>query len=161
MLHGLVQKISDAAAMPKSELTGNAKKDAAAKLAAMKAVVARISGPDGTWSARSGDGSSPVQGLIFRAYEEYVTARFEAAKKPVPSDETIRAQYEKMERKEKLALRNVPEIAAIIERIKSERPARDVAAVDTDALLGDLGLYLVPILWARWFRLSRPFFYSE
>ena len=138
MLHGLVQKVSDAAAIAKSELTGNAEKDAAAKFAAMQSVANRLA--EGEWSKRSGDGSGPVAGIIYRAYEEFVLTRFAKAKKDAPTVEAIRAQYDGMGRAGQLALRNVPDIAKVIERIKSERPAKDVAAVDTSSLLGELGL---------------------
>lgn len=136
MLHGLVQKISDAAAIAKSELTGNAKKDAATKLAAMTAVRDRLVAGD--WSKRNGDGSGPVAGLIFRAFEQWVTDRATAAKKPVPDSDKLREVYDAKTRAEQLALRNVPEIAVIIDRMKSERGA--TVNVDTDGLLGELGL---------------------
>lgn len=140
MLHGLVQKVSDAAAMPKANLTGDAKKDAATKLEAMRAVANRLTDENPEWNKRSGDGSGPVQGLIFRAFEEWVEAMAKKAKKPAPTADAIRARYDAMDRKEQLALRNVPEIAKIIERIKSERGAAATSSVDTAGLLGELGL---------------------
>lgn len=138
-IHGLVQKVSDAAAMPKDQLTGDAKKDAATKLAAMVAVVERLTGEDASWNKRSGDGSGPVAGLIFRAFEEYVETMAAKRKKDAPTSEAIRARYDAMERKEQLALRNVPEIAAIIDRIKSERGATG-QTIDTGGLLKELGI---------------------
>jgi len=138
--HGFRQKISDAAAMPKDELTGDAKKDAATKLDAMRAVADRLVGDDPSWNKRAGDGSGPVAGLIFRAFSEWVAAAATAAKKPVPSDEAIKARYDAMDRKEVLALRNVEGIAKIIERIKSERPAKEADKVDTKSLLKELGI---------------------
>lgn len=138
MLHGIVQKVSDAAAIAKSELTGDAVKDAATKLAAMSSVAERLVAGD--WSKRSGDGSGPVAGIIYRAFEEWVGAMAAKAKKDVPDATAIRAKYDTMDRAGQLALRNVPAIAKIIDRIKSERPAKEVANVDTSALLGELGL---------------------
>lgn len=136
MLHGLVQKVSDAAAIAKSELTGDAEKDAATKLEAMTAVRDRLIAGD--WSKRNGDGSGPVAGVIYRAFEQWVNDMAKKAKKDAPSAETIRAKYDAMTRGEQLALRNVPAIAKIIEAIKAERgPA---ATVDTSGLLGELGL---------------------
>jgi hypothetical protein len=139
MIHGLLQKLSDAAAMPKDQLTGDAKKDAATKLAAIQAVADRITGPDGDWNKRSGDGAGPVSGIIFRAFEEYVETMAKKRKKDAPTSDAIRARYDAMERKEQLALRNVPEIAAIIDRIKSERGSK-AETVDTGSLLSELGI---------------------
>lgn len=138
--HGITQKVSDAAAMSRDELTGNPKKDAVTKLEAMRAVVERLTSDEPSWNKRSGDGSAPVAGLIFRAYSEWAVAMATERKSPIPSDDALRAKYDAMDRKQKLALRNVPAIATIIERMKSERPAKAVAAVDTDALLADLGV---------------------
>lgn len=137
MLHGIVQKVSDAAAIAKAELTGDADKDAATKLAAMSAVAERLA--NGDWSKRSGDGSGPVQGIIYRAFEEYVLATAKAKKAKV-TPEQIRAVYDKKSRAEQLALRNIPEVAKIMERIRSERGAAASKSVDTDALLGELGI---------------------
>src|SRR5437879_5011816 len=54
-VHGLVQKISDAAAMPKSELEGKSDDDIATmKFNAMKSVADRLSGENPDWSKRSG-----------------------------------------------------------------------------------------------------------
>lgn len=136
--HGLIQKISDAAAIAKSELSGDAVKDAATKFAAMSSVAERLR--SGEWSKRSGDGSGPVAGIIYRAFAEWATAMATKSKKDVPTDEKLRAVYDAKSRADQLALRNVPAIAKIIERIKSERPAKDTAAVDTSALLGELGI---------------------
>ena len=136
MLHGLAQKVSDAAAIAKSEMTGDAETDAAMKFHAMKAVADRFA--DGDWSARRGDGTGPVAGVIYRAFEEWVMAEAKKAKKPIDA-ETIRALYDAKSRADQLALRNVPEIATIIERIKAERGAKS-APVDTAGLLAELGL---------------------
>lgn len=140
LLHGIVQKVSDAAAIAKADLPKDPKKAAAAKFEAMKSVADRLTAPDGEWSKRSGDGSGPVQGVIYRAFEEWVETMAKAAKKPVPASDAIRARYDAMDRAGQLALRNVPAIAEIIERIKSERGGKAVNSVDTDSLLGDLGL---------------------
>jgi hypothetical protein len=136
MLHGLAQKVSDAAAIAKSEMTGDAATDAMTKFNAMKAVADRLA--DGDWSARRGDGTGPVAGVIYRAFEEWVMAEAKKAKKPVDA-ETIRALYDAKPRADQLALRNVPEIATIIERIKAERGAKS-EPVDTAGLLAELGL---------------------
>lgn len=137
MLHGLVQKVSDAAAIAKSELSGDPEKDATAKFEAMKSVADRLVA--GEWSKRTGDGSGPVAGVIYRAFEEWVGDMARKAKKPVPEATAIRAKYDAMDRAGQLALRNVPAIAKIIDRIKSERGSK-AETVDTGSLLGELGL---------------------
>lgn len=137
LLHGLIQKISDAAAIAKSELPNDPLEAARVKFEAMSAVAQRLI--DGDWSKRSGDGSAPVAGIIYRAFAEFVADAAKAKKQPAPSDAAIRALYDKRTRAEQLALRNVPAIATIIERMKSER-GTTAATVDTDSLLGELGL---------------------
>lgn len=138
MLHGIVQKISDAAAIAKTELTGDAEKDAATKLVAMQSVASRLL--DGDWSKRSGDGSGPVAGLIYRAFAEWVSDMSAKKKVAAPTDETMRAVYDAKTRAEQLALRNVLAIGKIIERLKAERGSAAVSSVDTGSLLGELGL---------------------
>lgn len=137
MAHGFVQKISDAAAIAKSELTGDAAKDAATKFEAMRSVAERLE--SGEWSKRSGDGSGPVAGIIYRAFEEWALAMAAKGKKDAPTAEKLRSVYDAKSRAEQLALRNVPAIAKIIDRIKSERGTTG-EAVDTSALLAELGV---------------------
>lgn len=135
--HGLIQKVSDAAAIAKSELTGDADKDAATKLEAMKSVAERLA--NGEWSKRSGDGSGPVAGIIYRAFEEWALAMAAKGKKTAPTAEKLRSVYDAKSRAEQLALRNVLAIAKIIERMKSERGTKG-EMVDTAGLLGELGI---------------------
>lgn len=137
LVHGLTQKVSDAAAIAKADLPADATEAAKVKFEAMKAVADRLA--EGDWSKRSGDGAGPVAGVIFRAFVEFVTNAAKAKKRPAPSEAEIRAVYDAKDRAGQLALRNVPEIAAIIERIKSERGA-SAAKVDASALLGELGI---------------------
>ena len=138
LVHGLTQKISDAAAMPKADLPDDPTEAAKTKFEAMKAVADRISGPDGEWTKRNGDGSGPVAGIIYRAFEQWAMERAKKAKKSITPEE-IRAVYDAKDRAGQLALKTVPEIAAIMERIKAERgPAK--SAVDADALMGELGI---------------------
>lgn len=138
MIHGLVQKVSDAAAIPKSDLPEGADAIAAVKFEAMKSVADRIIA--GEWAKRSGDGSGPVSGLIFRAFSEWVADMAAKKKVDAPSEEKLRATYDGKTRAEQLALRNVPAIAKIIDRIKSERGAVAAKSIDTGSLLGELGL---------------------
>ena len=140
MVHGLVQKISDAAAIPKDELPFGDAAIAAVKLAAMQKVADRLAAATSgdEWNAKSGDGSGAVAGVIFRAYAEFIKTMAAKREKPVPSDDDIRAAYDAKSRADQLALRNIPEIATIIVRMKAE--AGKSVAVDGDALLADLGL---------------------
>lgn len=127
--HGLVQKISDAAALGKDATPAD-------KYAAMKAVADRLI--EGEWKQSRGEGAGPVAGVIYRAFAQWVADMATKAKKPVPAAEAIRAVYDGKTRAEQLALRNVPAIAAIIETLKAAKtPAK---TVDTDSLLAGLGL---------------------
>lgn len=136
LYHGLIQKISDAAAIPAKELPADPLAAAKAKFEAMTAVADRLSA--GEWSKRSGDGSGPVVGLIFRAYYKWAVEMAAAAKKSAPAETAVRAQYDAMERKNQLALRNIPRVAEIMDELRAERtPA---AGVDASALLAELGL---------------------
>lgn len=137
LIHGLTQKISDAAAIAKSELPDDPIAAARVKFEAMSSVAQRLI--DGDWSKRSGDGSAPVAGIIYRAFAEYVANVAKAKKQPVPEDSAIRALYDKRDRADQLALRNIPEVATIIERMKAERGS-NAATVNTADLLGELGL---------------------
>jgi hypothetical protein len=129
MYHGLVQKISDAAALGKDASPSD-------KYHAMLAVTERLA--SGEWKQSRGEGAGPVAGVIFRAFSQWVADMAKAKKAPVPSAEAIRAVYDEKTRAEQLALRNVPAIAAIIETLKAAKtPAK---TVDTDSLLAGLGL---------------------
>jgi hypothetical protein len=136
MLHGLIQKVSDAAAIPKSDLTGDAATDAATKFNAMQAVANRLL--DGDWAKRSGDGSGPVAGIIYRAFRQYVVEMAAEKNADAPAEEQTRAVYDARDRAGQLALRTIPRIAEIIETLKASTPASN--KIDTSALLGELGL---------------------
>ena len=136
MLHGLIQKVSDAAAIPKADLTDDAATDAATKFNAMAAVAQRLI--DGDWTKRSGDGSGPVAGVIYRAFHLWAVEQKTAANQPAPTPEQTRAVYDARDRAGQLALRTIPRIAEIIETLKASTPAS--SKIDTSALLGELGL---------------------
>lgn len=139
MLHGLVQKVSDAAAIAKADLPTDANEAAMAKFNAMQSVADRLTAEVPEWSKRSGDSSGPVAGVIYLAFAEWVGDVAAKKKSPVPAAEAIRALYDARSRADQLALRNVPAIGKIIERIKSERGSR-AETIDTSSLLGELGL---------------------
>ena len=125
VMHGLKQKIGDAAAIGRNPETGRSA-TLADKRAAMQVVIERLQA--GSWNAERGEGGAPAGGLLFAAL-----VRMYAGKK---SDEDIRAFLAGKSDKEKAALRKNPRVAAIIEEIKAERGADD-DGVGED-LLGEL-----------------------
>ena len=135
LVHGLRQKVSDGAAIPKDQLPENPVEAARLKFSVMSDIADRLR--NGEWSARRGDGSAPVAGIIYRAFEEWALARA-AEKGATLTPEQIRASYDARDRAAQLALRNVPAIADIIARMKAERGG--ASSVDADAILADLGL---------------------
>lgn len=127
IIHGIVQKVSDAAALGKDATPSD-------KFAAMRAVADRLIA--GNWNKPAGETGAPVQGLIWQAYREVMQSLAAKAKKTV-SDDDLRVKYDAKSRADQLALRTNPEIAKVIERIKSERQTNSTV-VDTDALLAEL-----------------------
>ena len=112
MMHGLKQKIGDAAAIGRNPETGRSA-TLADKRAAMRAVIERLQA--GSWNAERGEGGAPSGGLLFAAL-----VRMYAGKK---TEEDIRAFLAGKDDKQKAALRKNPRVAAIIEEIKAERAA--------------------------------------
>lgn len=132
MMHGLIQKVSDAAALSKNSDGSSA--EPADKFAAMAAIIERLN--EGDWKRRASDGTTQPSGLIFRAYVAVVTAASKKAKRDVPAESVLRELYDRKDRSAQLALRNNPDIAAEITRLKSETGA--VATVNTDSLMDEL-----------------------
>lgn len=128
VVHGIGQKIGDAAALGKDASLSD-------KHAAMQAMATRLM--EGDWNKRAGDGTAVQPGIIYRAFRQWVADKAKKAKKPVPADDAIRASYDKLDRKGQLALRNNAEIAAIMDQMRAEQTKTEV---DTSALLGELGL---------------------
>jgi hypothetical protein len=127
LFHGIIQKVSDAAALGKDATPAD-------KHAAMQSVVDRL--VSGDWNKRSGDGSdSAPAGIIFRAFYQFAMDRAAKAKKPVPAEEAVRALYDSKTRSEQLAIRNIPEVKAIMETMRTAK----ASSVDVDSLLAELG----------------------
>lgn len=123
MMHGLKQKLVDAAAISRNPETGRAA-TVEDKFQAVKAVYDRLLA--GQWNAtREGGGGG---GLLFKAL-----CRMYGNKSP----EQIAAFLAGKTDAEKTALRKNPKIAAIIEAIRAE--TGKAANVDTDELLAELG----------------------
>ena len=124
MMHGLKQKIGDAAAISRNPDTGrSATTDD--KFDAMAEVLNRLIA--GEWNkTRAGGESGGSGGLLFKAL-----CRVKADKTPAE----VRAYLDARTKDELAALRKVPVIAATIEAIKAET-AKD-GGIDGEALLAD------------------------
>ena len=123
-LHGLKQKIGDAAAMKRNTETG-ASATLADKREAMLAVIERLLA--GQWNAtREGGtgGASLLAAALVRLQPSKTLA-------------DVRAWLETKTDAEVKALSLNPKVAPIIAEIRAERAGAD--AVDSDALLGELG----------------------
>ena len=128
MLHGLKQKLADAAAISRDTATGRAA-TIVTKFDAVKEIFDRLTGANGSWPSwnkpRAG-GAGGQGGLLARAIARYKGVEVSAAK----------AYLDRLTDAQKQALRVDPRIATIINelRLESAKPA----GIDTDALLGGL-----------------------
>ena len=109
-LHGLKQKLGDAAAISRNPDTGrSASLDD--KIAAVREVFDRITAPDGTWNkVREGGDGSGNGGLLFRAL-----CNLYAGKR---TPEQITAFLAAKSEGEKVILRRMEPVASEIERIR-------------------------------------------
>ena len=128
-LHGLKQKLVDAAAISRNPDTG-ASATVADKLDAVREVYDRITSPDGTWNKiRTGEGAN-VGGLLLRALMELKGL----------DKATVTTFLEGKTKEQIAALKAMAPVAAIIARMQSEK-AKDI---DADALLGELDMAMEP-----------------
>ena len=128
MLHGLKQKLVDAAAISRDTTTGRAA-TIVTKYDAVKEIFDRITGAGGeapSWNKPRAGGAGGQGGLLARAIARYKGVEVSAAK----------AYLDRLTDAQKQALRVDPRIATIINelRLESAKPA----GIDTDALLGGL-----------------------
>ena len=128
MIHGLKQKLVDAAAISRDTTTGRAA-TIITKFDAVKEIFDRITGAGGeapSWNKPRAGGAGGQGGLLARAIARYKNVPVEAAK----------AYLDRLTDAQKQALRVDPRIATIINelRLESAKPA----GIDTDALLGGL-----------------------
>lgn len=123
LLHGLKQKLVDAAAISRNPETGRSA-TIDDKFAAVHAVYERLL--RGEWNAVR-EGGATTGGMLLQAL-----CRLYPAKTP----DTLRAYLSAKSDAEKTALRKNPRVAAIIEEIRAE--SGKAASVDTDALLDEL-----------------------
>lgn len=129
LLHGLKQKLVDAAAISRDTTTGRAA-TIVTKFNAVKEIFDRITGAGGetpSWNKPRTGGAGGQGGLLARAIARYKNVEVAAAK----------AYLDRLTDAQKQALRVDPRIATIINDLRAE--SAKPAGIDTDALLGGLG----------------------
>ena len=127
MLHGLKQKLVDAAAISRDTTTGRAA-TIATKYDAVKEIFDRITHATApSWNKPRAGGAGGQGGLLARAIARYKSVPVEAAK----------AYLDRLTDAQKQALRVDPRIATIINELRAE--SAKPAGIDTDALLSGLG----------------------
>ena len=125
MLHGLKQKLVDAAAISRDTTTGRAA-TIVTKFDAVKEIFDRITGEKPSWNKHRAGGAGGQGGLLARAIARYKSAPVEAAK----------TYLERLTDAQKQALRVDPRIATIINELRAE--SAKPTGIDTDALLDGL-----------------------
>ena len=128
MIHGLKQKLVDAAAISRDTATGRAA-TIITKFDAVKEIFDRITGAGGkapSWNKSRAGGAGGQGGLLARAIARYKNVEVAAAK----------AYLDRLTDAQKQALRVDPRIATIINDLRAE--SAKPAGIDTDALLGGL-----------------------
>ena len=128
LLHGLKQKLVDAAAISRDTATGRAA-TIVTKFDAVREIFDRITGAGGetpSWNKPRAGGSGGQGGLLARAIARYKNVEVSAAK----------AYLDRLTDAQKQALRVDPRIATIINELRAE--SAKPAGIDTDALLGGL-----------------------
>ena len=126
LMHGLKQKLVDAAAISRNPDTGRAASPDD-KWAAVMEVYSRITGPEPTWNKTREGGAGGSGGLLFRALVRLY---------PAKTADQLREYLDGKSDAEKTALRKNPKVATVIEEIRAE--TGKAANVDTDELLNEL-----------------------
>jgi len=129
MLHGLKQKLVDAAAISRNTSTGKSA-DVNDKYDAVKKVADRLTSADGQWNeGRGAAGEAPVKSgdLLVRAMMQ-MTGRDETFIKDFLSAKT---------KEQRAALKKNPKVVAIIAELQA---ATVTNGINSDELLGELGL---------------------
>lgn len=125
IVHGLKQKIVDAAALSRDPETGRSASPEQ-KFQAMKEVADRITDPVApSWNARAGEGSGGEGGLLVRAL----------MRMSGKDRETVVREVQNWDKKQQAAVRALPDVAAVIAKIKEEDGAK-VAPKDAAAVQG-------------------------
>lgn len=124
LMHGLKQKLLDAAAIARNTITG-ASASLDDKFDAVKEVYDRITGEAPTWNKPRGEGGGAIGGLLKRALMQ-LTGKTAAE---------VEEFLEGKSKEEKAALRKNPKVAAIILELQTAGADDEI---DTDALLDEL-----------------------
>lgn len=125
LIHGLKQKVIDAAAISRNPETGKSATVADKWVAAMEVAERLVAGQ---WNAVREGGGGNEGGLL-------AAALVKVYNKPI---EKIREFLATKSDAEKAALRGNPKIAPVIAEIKAAQAATKAKGVDTSALLGEL-----------------------
>ena len=127
MLHGIKQKLVDAAAIARNLETGRSA-SVDDKYAAVAEIHARITSPNGTWNKVREAGATPATkgNLLVRALMK-MTGRTK-----VDIDDFLSLKS----KEERKALEKNPRVLQIIAELQA---ATDSSGIDTDSLLGELG----------------------
>lgn len=127
MLHGLKQKLVDAAAISRNPETGRSA-TVEDKFRAVREVYTRLL--SGEWNKTREGGSGSGGGLLLAALVKLYAGRKDEA--------TIKAYLSGLDEKQQAALRADPRIAPIIAEIKAARDAKRASSVDVGELLAGL-----------------------
>lgn len=128
MLHGLKQKLVDAAAISRNPDTGRSA-TIDDKEAAVREVFERIIGPDGRWNKGRGDGEGNTGGLLLSALCQLY---------PTKTTADLRAWLATKSNEQKKALRDTPKIASLMAEIKAARAKDNDTSTDAEAQLREL-----------------------
>jgi len=123
-MHGLKQKLVDAAAIARNPDTGRSA-TVEDKFDAISEVYNRLM--SGQWNKGRGEGASESGGLLFRALCRLY---------PAKTQESIRTYLGTLTKEQHAALRKTGKVAAMIETIRAESAKSD--GIDGDALLDGL-----------------------
>lgn len=124
MVHGFIQRVSDAAALSRDEETG-LPATPADKLAAMAALVEHYSSGTSEWSRKREGGGRPEGGLLLQCLMELY---------PEAGREKLVAKLKTWKPADKAAMLVSPKIKAVADRIRSEAAKH----VDVEDLLEGL-----------------------
>lgn len=127
MMHGLKQKLVDAAAISRNPDTGRSA-TSADKESAVREVYERLQA--GQWNKTREGGAGATGGLLVAALIRIYEGR--------KTDAEIRAYVEGLSEKEQAAIRATARVAPVIAAIKAERDAKKADKIDGDALLSGL-----------------------
>lgn len=129
ILHGLKQKLCDAAAISRDPTTGRAA-TIDTKFEAVKEVFDRITSPDGDWNKKREGGAGASGGLLLAALVRMYAGR--------RTKDELRTFLDGKTLAEQAALRKNPRVAEIIDEIKAERAKDEDDGVDSNEMLNEL-----------------------